>query len=103
MSVGSHRRKVDTSQAGIIAALRKAGICAHSTAALGEGFPDICWGFRGVTGLLEVKTGERPSDRKLTGAEENFRANWGGHLSIVSTPEEAICAVLNHAKLYGKI
>lgn len=87
-----HAGKVDQSQPPIIAALRKAGMTAVSIAQVGGGVPDVLAGWRGITALLECKTGNEP----LNAAEREFHATWAGHIAVVRTPEEAVIAVLKH-------
>ena len=78
--------KVDTNQAEIVGALRKAGISVHSTASLGKGFPDLvaakgadCW-------LIEIKGPKG----KLTPDQEKFMTEWRGHVHIARTVDEAL-------------
>jgi hypothetical protein len=85
---------VDANHAQIIDALRKAGICATSTAQIGGGFPDAAAGFRGVTLLLEIKS---PGE-KLNAAEVEWHSKWGGAVAVVDSPEAAIKAVLDYAR-----
>lgn len=103
MPRGVQRARVDNNHTAIIDALRQAGICAHSAAAVGNGFPDIVAGFRGLNVLLEVKNGERPCDRALTAAEQKWHVTWAGQVAIVSTPEQAINAVVEAARNAGML
>lgn len=84
------RGRVDDAQAAIVQALRDAGCSVRSVADVGGGFVDLVAGRRGRNYLLEVKTGERPCDRKLTPAERQFHASWRGQIAVVSTVEEAL-------------
>lgn len=86
--------KVDANHAQVIDALRKAGIRAMSTAKVGSGFPDIAASLRGVNVLLEVKVG----DAKLNAEEQAFHAMWNGPVFVVTSPEEAIAAVVEAAR-----
>ena len=70
-----------------------------STAMIGDGFPDIAVGYRQITVLLEVKR----HGEALTDAERNFRETWPGAYAVVYNAEEAINAVINHAKECGKL
>jgi hypothetical protein len=90
--------KVDANHGDVVKGLRAVGIWAHSTAGLGNGFPDIlaCW--RGVFVLLEVKDGAKsPSQRALTPAEAKFFGDCPGPVFVVNHPTEAINAVTGHA------
>lgn len=90
--------KVDSNHGEVMGALRRAGILAHSTAAMGKGFPDILAGFRGVLVLLEVKDGSLPpSARKLTKDEATFLATWP-RVYVVGSAEEAIRVVVEAAR-----
>ena len=64
--------KVDNNQREIVKKLRKIpGVTVSITSALGDGFPDIVVGYKGVNHLIEIKDGSKPpSRRKLTPAEE---------------------------------
>lgn len=99
MSRGVQRARVDTSQPDIVIALRKAGMSVSSLAAVGNGVPDLIAGYRGINVLLEVKTGDRDCDRKLTVRESKWHEGWIGQKAIVSTPEEALAAVYDHTKV----
>lgn len=103
MSRGVQRARVDANHPEVVKALRAAGIEAHSTAAVGNGFPDVVAGFRGVNVLLEIKNGTRDCDRRLTVAEDKFHLSWPGQVHIVSTPEEAVLTVIAHAKRMGTL
>jgi hypothetical protein len=86
--------KVDANHVQIIEALRKFGIRAMSTAKVGSGFPDIAASLRGVNVLLEVKDG----NASLNEAEKSFHQMWNGPVFVVTTPEEAIRAVVEAAR-----
>jgi len=86
--------RVDANQAAIVGALRAVGATVTVTARLGEGFPDLAVGFRGVTYLLEVKDGaKRPSERKLTEAEADWHASWRGQVAVVESVEDALAVI----------
>lgn len=73
------RGKVDSNQAEIVKALRKAGCSVQSLANLGGGVPDLLIGFRGRNILAEVKDARKPpSARKLTPAEKKWIEAWQG-------------------------
>lgn len=83
--------KVDANQAVIVGALRDIGASVTSTAAIGQGFPDLAVGFRGATFLLEVKDGSKPpSQRQLTPDEAEWHQAWRGQAAIVETIEDAL-------------
>lgn len=87
--------KVDRNQPEIVKALRSVGAIVHSTAAIGDGFPDLAVGFRGETVLLEIKDGTRPpSERQLTDCQIEWHLNWrGGRCMVVNNVGEALAAI----------
>jgi hypothetical protein len=88
--------KVDTNQPAVVKRLREIGCTVRSTAAVGQGFADLCVGFRGQTFILEVKDGSKPpSARKLTEDEAAFMSGWAGQYAIVNSPEEAAAYILS--------
>lgn len=87
--------RIDSAHQNIVDQLRKCGVCVHSTAAIGSGFPDLIWGYRGFCGLLEVKTpkhGTKPETRK---AQEEWRARWSGPVAVVTNWQEAMDEILS--------
>lgn len=63
----------------------------RSTAAIGDGFPDLAVGWRGVTYLLEVKDGSKPkSKRTLTPDEQKFHNEWRGAAAVVTSLDDAL-------------
>ena len=79
--------RLDANQAKIVAALRTIGASVHDTSAVGRGFPDLVVGFRGRTLLIECKDGaKRPSARKLTPEQVEFKVGWRGHWAVQSAP-----------------
>jgi hypothetical protein len=86
--------RVDANQAEIVEALRAVGCSVAITSAVGQGFPDLVVGRRGVTYLLEVKDGDKPpAARKFTPAERAFKNFWRGHYAVVLDVPEALRAV----------
>lgn len=90
---------MDANHNAIVKALRAIpGCSAHSTAALGNGFPDVVAGYRGRNFLLEVKDGDKkPSARLMTDDERKFYKTWNGHVALVESVEEALREVLGLA------
>ena len=85
------RRRVDNTQADIVAALRAAGVSVATPSHAGQGSPDLVCGRQGRTVLLEVKT--EPGSR-LTPDEQEWHWAWfGGPLVVVRTPAEALWAM----------
>lgn len=91
--------RTDGNHQAIVAALRKIGATALSLAAVGKGCPDLVVGYRGLNLLLEVKDGRLPpSERKLTEAEAEFLATWGGQVAVVTSEEDAVRVVVEAAR-----
>lgn len=86
--------KVDLTQSEIVKTLRDCGASVQLLHAVGHGCPDAAVGFRGHNVFLEIKTGERPCDRKLTKDEADWHSKWAGQVAVVSTPDEALNAVI---------
>lgn len=83
--------KIDANQPEIVAALRSIGATVAVTSTVGQGFPDICVGYRGRSILMEVKDGSKPpSERKLTPDQELFHAAWRGEIVVVKSAAEAV-------------
>lgn len=102
MSRGVQRCRLDANHAAVVAALRRAGMAPLSLASVGGGCPDLVVGWRGVNVFLEIKDGNRPpSARKLTAQEREFHATWAGQVAVVTSPEEAVMAVIIHARDRG--
>ena len=86
--------KVDENQASIVFALRQAGCRVCSTAALGDGFPDLLVYRPAIERLflLEIKDGGKsPSRRKLTADQVKFHQEFP--VQIVTSVDEALRAV----------
>lgn len=86
--------RTDANHAAIINALRRAGVLVFDTSRMGGGFGDAVCAFRGVLKIIEIKDGRKPpSARKLTPAEAEFIRDWGAHVAVVTSAEEALRAV----------
>ncbi len=86
-SPSRYRQKKDGNQPEIIAALEKIGCSVtvmHQPC-------DLLVGLRLETFCLEVKL---PKGGKVTPAQKKWNAEWRGHRATVTTPEEAIAAIL---------
>jgi Holliday junction resolvase len=84
--------KVDDNQASIVRALRSAGCCCLSLAAVGKGCPDLLVYRADTLSLLEIKDGSKiPSRRKLTPLQVEFHKQWPVH--VVNDIDEALKAV----------
>lgn len=85
--------RVDANHTQIVKAFRDMGCSVASTAAIGNGFPDLVVSRRsnGPAWLVEVKDGSKPlSKQRLTEDQIKFHANWRGRIfvcrSIVEVP-----------------
>jgi len=86
--------KIDANQPEIVQALRKAGCTVQTLAAVGKGVPDLLVGLRGSNFLLEIKDGKRPpSQKKLTDDQVAWHKAWGGSVTVVENPDQALRAV----------
>lgn len=86
------RARVDDNHPAIVDALEALGWLVWSTAALGNGFPDLVVAKAGRLLLLEVKDGSKsPSRRKLTADEQEahgkFKA-YGVDIVVVEKVED---------------
>ena len=88
------RAKVDANQPEIVRDLRSVpGVVVTSTAAIGNGFPDIVVGYDHRNWLFEIKNPEmEPSKRRLTPMEILFHENWklSGQVDVIETAEDAM-------------
>jgi hypothetical protein len=84
-------RRTDTNQGSLVKAMRDMGMSVFITSGLGNGFPDLCCGFRGINYLFEVKDPDKPpSKRRLTPDEQQFFAGWNGSVYKIETIDEVI-------------
>ena len=82
---------VDANQSEIVKALRGIGATVALTHRIGEGFPDVCVGWRGRNILMEIKDGSKPpSARKLTSSEAEWHSGWKGQVVIVESVDDAL-------------
>jgi hypothetical protein len=87
-------RRIDDNQSQIVKALRAVGCSVTSTAAMGEGFPDLAVGIHGKTYLMEVKDGDKPPSRQLLTTDELLWHNeWRGQVAIVTNVREALAVI----------
>lgn len=87
----TRRRKIDTNQPDIVEALRLMGCTVAVTSRLGDGFPDLVVRKGSAVRLVEVKDGSKPpSARRLTGPEEQFRAEWAPVYEVVESVDQAV-------------
>lgn len=83
--------KTDSNQTEIVSKLRQLGVSVFSTASMGDGFPDIVVGSKGVNYLIELKDGKKPpSQRKLTADEIKFHNSWKGSVHVANSFEECL-------------
>ena len=81
--------RVDENQKEIVEGLRKLGCSVALMHAVGEGFPDIQVGYRGVNYLIEIKDGNKiPSARKLTPPQKKIHAEWRGQIAVAKNLQE---------------
>lgn len=84
----------DTTQAPIVAALRKVGASVTILSAVGRGCPDLLVGHKGVTYLGECKSPKAIRKTKGDGLRDSQRAwlaAWcGGPVAVWETSEDAL-------------
>lgn len=87
--------RTDANQTAIVKALRSfPGITVHSTAMVGDGFPDIVVGYADRAYLFELKDPDKPpSARRLTPAEKKFAGLWTGHWQEAHTVGDILMAI----------
>ena len=85
------RARIDGNHAQVVSVLRRGGATVFSTAGVGDGFPDLVVGYRGVTHLIEVKNGTlTPSRQRLTDDEQDWHHMWLGEpVEIVRSESQA--------------
>jgi hypothetical protein len=86
----------DSNHGDVLAALVGAGAVCTNTHMVGNGFPDICVGFKDTHGkariiLIEVKDGSKvPSKQRLTEDEQKWWNHWPGDAYVVTSAREAV-------------
>lgn len=81
----------DDNQTRIVEELRSLGLSVAVTHMLGNGFPDICVGYRGRNWLFEIKDPDKPpSKRKLTSDEYDWHYSWKGQIDVIHNAAEAL-------------
>jgi hypothetical protein len=75
--------------------LRAIGCSVCSLARVGDGCPDIWWGWRGVDGVMEIKTpGERLNPR-----QKRFHSEWqGAPIPVVYSFQDALLIVQHRTR-----
>ncbi len=88
------RGRTDANHSAIVKALRQAGCAVCDLSGVGKGCPDLLVSRGFETALLEVKDGAKsPSERRLSPAQQEFRASWRGRLYVVTSIAEALSAI----------
>lgn len=98
------RARTDNNHADVVKALTDATIAVQSLAEVGNGCPDLLVAWRGFCMVLEVKDGDKcESKRELTQAQKRWHERWPGPLAVVTTPEDAVTAVIDAARKAGAL
>lgn len=91
---GKARPNRDANHYDIVRALEAVGASVHDTSGVGDGFPDIVVGYRGVTYLMEIKDPAQAKKVKhadgLRGAQVEWHRAWKGQRCIAETVREAL-------------
>ena len=83
--------RVDGNQKHIVGIFRKLGATVAHTHMIGQGFPDIVVGYKGLNHLVEIKDPRMPpSCRKLTQDEQTFFDEWNGSAVIIENEQDCI-------------
>lgn len=93
----SYAARKDTSQAGIVAELKRAGASVQVLNDTAKGVPDLVVGWCGANYLLECKTPGRKGGLENsigTRAKQlKWHREWRGQVETVWTPEQALQAI----------
>lgn len=81
--------RVDANQAGIVAALRKAGASVEPIHDVGRGVPDLLVGYRAANLLIECKL---PSEG-LNERQQAWFDGWQGQVCVARSPGEALRSI----------
>ncbi len=88
------RGRIDQNQPEIVRILREHGVSVWITSGVGHGAPDIVCGHRKQNFAFEIKDpAQKPSARLLTPDEMRWHNEWAGHVTTVTTAEEALRAI----------
>jgi hypothetical protein len=80
--------RVDSNQAEIVAALKRAGCTVQPLTAIGSGCPDLLVSRAGVNHLLELK-----ADSELAAMQIAWINAWNAKVHVVRSIDEALRAV----------
>lgn len=78
------RKRTDDNHAAVMAVFQAMGCTVMDTSQIGRGFGDCVIGVAGIDQIVEIKNGtQKPSDRRLTDAEDKFHSTWRGRKPAV--------------------
>ena len=86
------RNRKDNNHKCIVLALKAIGATVLDLSNNGEGTPDICVGYRGLTKLIEIKNKEYSYGKDgLSEKQQTFASKWrGDKIGVVTNIDEAI-------------
>ena len=89
-----YKNKVDENHAQVRDELREVlhDGTIHDMSGAGNGFPDLCVGWRGLNFLIEVK--RKQGGSRLTSRQATFHQNWQGQVAVCRTASEALAIML---------
>jgi hypothetical protein len=93
-----HRKRRDANHTEIVKQLRQCGVAVIDLGDVGNNCPDTVWGYRGYTGLLELKDSKTP----ISQGQKKFMATWPGAMGIARSFTEAMEHILNVVMKGGK-
>ena len=91
MAYNRRSARTDDNQTDIVDALRAIGCSVRITSNVGDGFPDLIIGDRGINYLMEVKDGNKAKSRQnLTDDQKDFHDEWRGQVVVVNSVVSAL-------------
>ena len=88
------KARLDSNHQEVVETFRKLGCSVLDLSRLGDGCPDLCVGYCGISRLCEVKDGKKPpSKRKLTEDQKTFISTDKGGVRIVTCTDDCYAVV----------
>lgn len=85
------RGRTDANHTPIVEFARDIGMSVQITSALGDGWGDAVFGYRGLSVPVEIKDGSKsPSRRKMSEDEKAMHLQWRGSFALVENFEDVI-------------
>lgn len=98
------KHRADANQEGAVRYLRSLGMSVEVLSQTGNGCPDLIVGFHEINLLVELKNGDKPpSQQKLTQAQTDWHAAWGGTAIVANSAEGVATAVIAECRKRGAL